>query len=178
MTVVGQKRRFAGFVVRARVTVLRVIAFGIIVIGLVSASACSQAPGTALVIDADGLPWERLRGKVVFINYWAEWCKPCREEIPELNQFARSHSDEVVVLSVNFDGVSGETLRTQIKMLGIAFPTLAQDPRVELGVQASGALPETIVLDREGKVFKVLLGPQTMESLETVLFDTERAPKS
>ncbi|MBQ0797943.1 MAG: TlpA family protein disulfide reductase [Porticoccaceae bacterium] len=176
MTVVGQRGRVAGFVVRARVIIFRAISLGVIVLGLVA--ACSQAPSTALVIDADGLPWERLRGKVVFINYWAEWCKPCREEIPELNQFARTRSDEVVVLSVNFDGASGETLRAQIKMLGIEFPTLAQDPRAELGVQASEALPETIVLDREGKMFKVLLGPQTMESLETVLFDAERAPKS
>ncbi|MEH6637795.1 MAG: TlpA disulfide reductase family protein [Porticoccaceae bacterium] len=169
MSVVGQRGRLAGFVIRARVNVLRAISLGIIVLGLVS--ACSQAPRTAQVIDADGLPWEQLRGKVVFINYWAEWCKPCREEIPELNQFARTHGDKVMVLSVNFDGASGETLRAQIKILGIEFPTLSQDPRIELGVQASGALPETIVLDREGKVFKVLLGPQTEESLKAVLVE-------
>ncbi|MEH6542631.1 MAG: TlpA disulfide reductase family protein [Porticoccaceae bacterium] len=169
MSVVEQRGGLAGFVIRARVIILRIIALGVIVLGLVS--ACSQAPRTALVIDGDGLPWEQLRGKVVFINYWAEWCKPCREEIPELNQFARTHSDQVVVLSVNFDGASGETLRAQIKMLGIEFPTLSQDPRIELGVQASGALPETIVLDREGKVFKVLLGPQTEESLKAVLVE-------
>jgi len=105
----------------------------------------------------------------VFINYWAEWCRPCRIEIPELNHFAERHPDRVRVLSVNFDGVEGAALRQQIQDLGIEFDTLLQDPRDELAAPASGGLPETIVLNRRGEVQEVLLGPQTRQSLEAIL---------
>lgn len=137
-------------------------------------SACSQAQRSyplqnIPVLDSNNLLWEQLQGKAVFINYWAEWCKPCRDEIPELNQFAERHSAKAIVLSVNFDGVSGDELRTLVKKMAVEFPTLLRDPRIELKVEASGGLPETIVLDQSGNVFKVLVGPQTETSLIAVL---------
>ena len=102
-------------------------------------------------------------------NYWAEWCRPCRIEIPELNHFAQQYPDNVRVLSVNFDGVVGESLSKQVQALGIEFDTLLQDPRVDLAVPASNGLPETIVLNRKGEVQQVLFGPQTLQSLEAIL---------
>ena len=137
-------------------------------------AACGRSETYYSVLDGQKLGSEQLRGKVIFINYWAEWCKPCRIEIPELNRFASVHADEVIVLSVNFDGEQDEALRSQVKSLGIEFPTLLLDPRVELGVEASGVLPETLVLDRTGEVFKLLIGPQTETSLEAVLAEIER----
>ena len=121
------------------------------------------------LLGAGSVSLEELEGKVVLINYWAEWCRPCRIEIPELNQFAQNHFNSVRVLSVNFDGVEGEQLIEQVAALGIEFDTLLQDPRDALAVPASGGLPETIVLNRKGEVQEVLLGPQTQKSLQAVL---------
>ena len=50
--------------------------------------------------DGTVLQWESLRGHWVLVNYWAEWCKPCLEEIPELNSIDTASA--VVVLGVNF----------------------------------------------------------------------------
>ncbi|MEZ0123367.1 MAG: TlpA family protein disulfide reductase [Candidatus Reddybacter sp.] len=121
------------------------------------------------LLGGGSLRLTELEGKVVLINYWAEWCRPCRIEIPELNQFAQDHLNSVRVLSVNFDGVEGEQLIEQVAALGIEFDTLLQDPRDALAVPASGGLPETIVLNRRGEVQEVLLGPQTQQSLQAVL---------
>lgn len=121
------------------------------------------------LLGGGSLSLKELEGKVVLINYWAEWCRPCRIEIPELNQFAKDHFNSVRVLSVNFDGVEGGQLIEQIAALGIEFDTLLKDPRVALAVPASGGLPETIVLNRKGGVQEVLLGPQTQQSLQAVL---------
>jgi len=60
---------------------------------------------------------DTLKGRWVLINYWAEWCKPCLEEIPELNTFAEAHSEQVSVLGVNYDGVEGEALAQVIVRL-------------------------------------------------------------
>ena len=128
--------------------------------------ACSdrEAPGYA-VHGGGQLTLESLHGHWVFINYWAEWCAPCREEIPELNDFAAEHAQRVRVLSVNFDGVTGEQLSAQIAGLGIAFPTLLTDPRAALGVPPPQGLPETLVIDPQGRLSQVLRGPQTGATL-------------
>lgn len=107
-------------------------------------------------------------GHVLFINYWAVWCAPCREEIPELNRFQRDNP-QVRVLGVNFDRVEGEALDIQVNKLGIGFPTLAQDPRGRFGLEAATGLPETLVIDTEGELVAVMQGPQTLESLQAQL---------
>jgi len=108
--------------------------------------------------------------KVTFINYWAEWCRPCREEIPELNSFQETHGDQVRVFGVNFDGAKDAELERQESQLGVAFATLAVDPGPSLGLPRPTGLPITIVLDREGRVVQQLEGEQTLETLEGALY--------
>lgn len=111
---------------------------------------------------------ESLRGQWVLINYWAKWCTPCIEEIPELNELDASR-DDVTVLGVNFDGVQGEELARQESELGIAFTTLPADPAADIGVPRPVVLPTTIVLDPAGELVATLLGPQTLESLSEAI---------
>ena len=141
----------------------------LLLLGLTLLGGCGAKSPHYELLAGGYVNFEELRGKVVLINYWAEWCRPCRVEIPELNHFAQRYPDSVRVLSVNFDGVTGEDLLEQVQALGIEFDTLLQDPRDNLAVPASGGLPETIVLNRRGEVQQVLLGPQTKQSLEAIL---------
>ncbi|OUS12657.1 hypothetical protein A9Q89_05475 [Gammaproteobacteria bacterium 53_120_T64] len=134
---------------------------------------CGEAEGPRYrLLGGGSISLEELQGKVVLINYWAQWCHPCRAEIPELNDFARLHPATVRVLSVNFDGVLGEQLRQQTTALGIEFDTLLDDPRPHLAAPLSGGLPETIVINPKGELQQVLLGPQTQQSLEALLAST------
>jgi len=105
----------------------------------------------------------------VLINYWATWCKPCRTEISELNTLHDKWKAKVVVLGVNYDGAQGDQLKIQIKDMGIKFPTLTTDPRKKFKAQASGVLPETLVIDSKGNLKTVLLGAQTIESLLDII---------
>ena len=122
--------------------------------------ACSPAEKTG-----NTLQLEALRGQWVVINYWAIWCKPCIQEIPELNKLAEL--PQVTVLGVNYDGISGEELDQQLQKLGVAFPTLSSDPAAQLGVPRPVVLPTSLVLDPEGKLRDTLVGPQTLETLAT-----------
>jgi thiol-disulfide isomerase/thioredoxin len=107
------------------------------------------------------------------INYWAIWCKPCREEIPELNQL--NQIEHVVVLGVNFDGKVGEALVSDAHELGITFETI-DDPASNLNITRPSVLPTTLVLSPEGTLVATLVGPQTAESIIAHI-DPDERPK-
>ncbi|MCB1667110.1 MAG: TlpA disulfide reductase family protein [Porticoccaceae bacterium] len=139
---------------------------------LLAAVACTpdeEPPPGYETLDGSRIDFSRLLGKVVLINYWAEWCTPCRQEIPALNALQEEFSGQVVVLGVNFDGVTGDELREQADKMGITFAQLTQDPRAVFDATPSGVLPETLVIDRRGKFQQVLLGPQSVRSLRHVV---------
>jgi thiol-disulfide isomerase/thioredoxin len=107
---------------------------------------------------------EELRGQWVVINYWAQWCKPCIKEIPELNALDRRY-DKVTVLGVNYDGASGAELEQQRQQLGVEFRNLQQDPAAQLEIARPVVLPTTLILDPNGTLVATLVGPQTEKSL-------------
>lgn len=122
---------------------------------LLTLAGCDRPPVTADPLAETG-DW-------TFINYWANWCKPCIKEIPELN--ALHAMSGYRVLGVNYDGASGEALQGQLDALGVGFPTLAADPAPRFALERPQVLPTTLVLDPTGKLRHVLVGPQTEESL-------------
>ena len=56
---------------------------------------------------------------VLVINYWAEWCKPCIEEIPELNRFYQVHAKRVLLVGINYDRLQGDALLAEAEKAGI-----------------------------------------------------------
>lgn len=106
-----------------------------------------------------------LQGKWILINYWAVWCQPCREEIPELNALSAQLADSLVVFGVNFDAVSVDEMVLQSEALGIEFAVLRDDPAVALGYSRPELLPTTYLFDPRGKLVHVLQGRQTQESI-------------
>ena len=132
--------------------------------------ACAESVPTGPVQVEDA---PRLEGKWLVLNYWAVWCAPCREEIPELNAFARARAEDVIVYGVNYDGAQGGELRAQAAELGIGFPLLRGDPAAVLGYAAPTALPTTIIIAPGGEAHARLLGPQTKSSLARALAATD-----
>lgn len=137
-----------------------ILAFSVIVL-----AGCDQP--TLQRADGSALDWDSLRGEWVLVNYWAEWCKPCLEEIPELNAI---HQDSnVTVLGVNFDGVQGDELTRLAETMGIEFPLLATDPGPQFGWNLPMALPATFVVDPEGNLLEARFGPQTEAELKQLM---------
>jgi thiol-disulfide isomerase/thioredoxin len=129
-------------------------------LGVLLLSGCGADLGT----DQNGqkVASERIDKHWLVVNYWAEWCGPCRTEIPELNKLSEQLKDQqVTVLGVNFDNVQGDDLKNASKTLGITFTVLAQDPAERYNLPTSEALPVTYIIDDKGKVREQLLGEQT-----------------
>ncbi len=144
------------------------------VILLVFLVACERDSFSLAVIDLPSgdeatLAERDFRGKRIFINYWAEWCKPCIEEIPELNTFQKQHAQQALVIGVNFDRKQGADLLQASKKAAIEFAVAITNPRSHLVYPDVQALPTTVVLDEYGAYITSLVGPQTLESLESAL---------
>jgi len=110
-----------------------------------------------------------VKGKYIFFNFWAEWCKPCIEEIPELNAFYEGHKDKVLMIGINFDRLQGEKLIQAQKKAGIKFPVLTKQPDFYFALPAVQALPTTLVFNGEGELLETLMGPQTETTLMKVM---------
>lgn len=132
--------------------------------------ACTPAPEGS----TDSLDASQYRGRWLLVNYWAEWCQPCRREIPELNRLAGEFGDNVAVLGVNFDGLEGEALANAVAALAIEFPSTGEDPAAALDVQRPRVLPTTYVFDPEGKLVHTLLGPQTYGALAALIEEPQQ----
>ena len=144
---------------------LKVIFF----VALLELSGCAKEPSYR-VADGSQMQLSELRGNWVLINYWADWCRPCREEIPELNILhQRQEGEPIFVLGVNFDYFEGQELTDLIGEMGIEFPVLVDDPQVLVGYAAAEVLPMTVIISPQGEVHKVLVGPQTAETIEASL---------
>lgn len=122
--------------------------------------ACSDDVG----LDQHGqkVAAERLQGQWLVINYWAEWCAPCRTEIPELNALSSKLAKESVqVVGVNFDALRGKELGTASDAMGIKFTVLEEDPAPRFKLPRAEALPVTYIVDDKGQMRERLLGEQT-----------------
>ena len=131
---------------------------------------CSGDTGYRL-IDGSSHSFSNSEGKYTLVNYWAEWCQPCRVEVPELNELAAEHADQLTILAVNFDSEQGPELLAQLQKIGIEFPSLVTDPRGKWGLERPQVLPETLIINSDGELVQRLIGPQTLESLMAFIIE-------
>lgn len=133
---------------------------------MAGALAACDAESPASLADGGEVRFSQLEGQWLLINYWAEWCVPCRQEIPELNELqADRRQHGVRVFGVNYDAIQGQKLTGLIELMDIRFPVLTEDPRARWGYEQPSVLPLTVVIAPDGQLRQQLVGPQTVETL-------------
>lgn len=138
-----------------------------LMIGLTMLMGCTSEPDYHTA-DSQSGRFSDHQGKWLVINYWAIWCKPCRDEIPELNEFQKHHKN-VTVMGVDFDQNPPTKLQRLIQELNIQFTVLLHDPASYFGWDQPLALPMTFVINPQGKLSATLSGPQTLETLNEAI---------
>ncbi|MBA3753823.1 MAG: TlpA family protein disulfide reductase [Nitrospira sp.] len=110
------------------------------------------------------------RGKVVFLNFWATWCKPCREEMPSMEVLYKNfEKDGLVILAISIDRVTTtKEIPPFVKGLNLTFPVLIDswgqtDKRYKLM-----GVPETYIIDQQGILRDKVIGPRDWTRLDNL----------
>ncbi len=107
------------------------------------------------------------RGKWVIVNYWATWCPPCQEEIPDLVDFHDRHKDrDAVVIGINFEDIGAEQLASFVESFLITYPILRSEPLLVTPLGEIPGLPTTFIIAPDGSPVARQVGPVTGKQLD------------
>ena len=144
---------------------LRVLAGACAALALVVAApaaavdAGAPAPGFALPDRAgEIISLEKMRGRVVYVDFWASWCGPCRQSFPWMSEMQRKYGAKgFTVLAVNVDKRDADAQRF-LQQVPAAF-TIVYDPKGQVpAAYGVKAMPNSFLIDAEGRVANVEYG--------------------
>jgi cytochrome c biogenesis protein CcmG/thiol:disulfide interchange protein DsbE len=136
----------------------RCLTMAALILAAVRTRPASAAGNTASIAATllDGTPFstERLKGKVVVVNFWATWCAPCREEMPALDAWYRAHREEgIEVLALSVDELAKEAeVREAAKPF--SFPVAMMKTSKLGGFGRIWRMPVSAVIDKQGRLVK------------------------
>ncbi|MFW2366648.1 MAG: TlpA disulfide reductase family protein [Desulforhopalus sp.] len=132
---------------------------------------CGEGPKVATVgemapdftlVDRKGKTWtlSELKGQVVFVNFWATWCPPCREEMPSMqNLYTTQPKDQFKMLAIlnKDDPALADNFAAK---LGITMPILNDEDNTAGKKYGLTGLPETFIVDKKGVIRQKFIGPE------------------
>jgi thiol-disulfide isomerase/thioredoxin len=144
--------------------------------GTASAKTCQAGERNCLpdvsYIDTMGTAYtpQSLAGKVVVVNFWATWCKPCRREIPDFSKVYEQYKDRgLVVLGVLTDDPDNQALLNFQSDNMMAYPVVRANPEIMTSYDSPKAMPTTFIYDRRGQRAHYQMGLLQAEQLSKLV---------
>ena len=143
-----------------------------------SIAACGESPVASVgkpapdfdTVDLEGKVWSlsKLKGKVVFVNFWATWCAPCREEMPSMQRlYEKIPKDKFEMLAL-FNNDKKTIVKDFVATLGLTMPILSDEYNFAGTKYGLTGLPETFIVDKQGVIREKFIGPANWDTPETV----------
>lgn len=134
---------------------MRIFWIKLLLLFMLSGATVYAEPVDFTLPDLDGKQrrLSEFRGKWVLVNYWATWCPPCLEELPELEIFHVEHKDrDAVVIGVNMEEIALPRLREFVENQFLSFPVLREKPGPRTALGAVPGLPTSYLVSPEGEL--------------------------
>lgn len=121
------------------------------------------------------------RGKVIFLNFWATWCGPCRNEMPEIQKLYEEYSTQgadadVVILGVAAPSMGQEGRKEEIGAFmeenGYTYPVLMDEDWEMFNWYGISAFPTTFMIDRNGNIYGYVQGQLTEDIMRSIIEQT------
>jgi cytochrome c biogenesis protein CcmG/thiol:disulfide interchange protein DsbE len=174
----------------ARVTFARTVAILLVLVAMPSATLADD-PAAALSLsrpspvraakdfriatpDKRELRLSEFKGKVVFLNFWATWCKPCEEEMPSMERLHQRFKDRgLVVLAIAEDADGAPVVAPYLKKRQLTF-SVGLDPKMSVaGLYGVWGIPSTFIIDRKGNRALFANGPREWDGPDGIaLFES------
>ena len=125
-----------------------------------------------LITDMSGHEHQlsQYRGKWVLVNYWATWCPPCLEEVPDLvNLYDQRKQKDLMVLGVVFDYKDINDVKAYVDDMLMSYPVVLGDDGVAEQIGKMDVLPTTFIYNPEGKLVKIKRGIISREYIEKLM---------
>lgn len=123
--------------------------------GIGNQSTANKAAPEWRLKDLDGKPVKLsdFKGKVVILNFWATWCPPCRQEIPDFIALQKQYADKgLVIVGVSLDEGGPALVKPFVKKMGINYPIVMGDQKTAAAYGGIQVVPTTFVIDKNGKI--------------------------
>lgn len=134
---------------------------------LAARSGYPPAPEFSLKdLEGKAISLADMKGKVVFLNFWATWCPPCREEIPDFVEFYNQYSPRgVEIVGLSVDKLSPDDLRMFVRKNKMSYPVAFATKRIIEAYEPGPYIPTTIVIDKQGRIRDKQVGGLNKETL-------------
>ena len=122
--------------------------------------------------DLDGNPIRLadMRGKVVWINFWATWCPPCQEETPILRDLYEEHADDgLEIVAISVQETTADDVRAYVDRYELGYKVGFDATSAIFHTYKAFGLPTQLFLDRDGIIREVVLGPVNRETAEQIV---------
>ena len=118
-------------------------------------------------LDGSRVNLQDFEGKWLVVNYWATWCGPCLEEMPELQAFHDANADKnAMVIGINSEYIGSQQLQEFLDDYFITYPIFLSAPTQESELGLIPGIPTTFLVTPEGKVVARQIGVITGEMIE------------
>jgi len=161
------KNRKTRFIVRSTILIIMISALGYTLYQnffteKTRVKVGDQAPDFVLEdMEGNKVQLSSLKGKGVFLNFWGTWCKPCEKEMPYMErQYSYFKNLGVEILAVNI-AESDVAIESFVKKYGLTFTVLKDKDRAVTEAYDITPIPTTFLIDKNGKVLKVITGSMT-----------------
>ena len=128
---------------------------------------------------------EDYKGKTIFLNFWATWCPPCRQEMPDIQQVYEDYGynqEDLVVLGVAGPGIGDEGSIAEITAFlednGYTFPVVMDETGFVFYYYGIRAYPTTFMIDQNGNVFGYAQGALTRDIMDSIIDQTMRMERN